>query len=293
MSENHYKELLRSRIESAVAQARAAKGVSHKGLKGEILEILIKDLFRPLLPSDIGVGTGQIIEYYSKKLSTQHDIILYDKSILPPILFEGSSGIFPIESVLYTIEIKTTLTAAELKTAHEAARDLNRFCYLPGLKDEHGNEKHHRIEKARSVIFALNTDLTGTGKSEAERYRDIYLDDIPYLVAICIVDREYWFEKRGNWIRLPNAKKYDDVLGFIGGVMNTYKGVAESRGHPNLGNYIIDMPSNGEIVSIPSGTEPIVTAYCDKCGKKTVISFGKLKLRLNNREGFKASIPCD
>ena len=234
MDDNQYKSLLRSRIESAISQANATKGISHKGLKGEILEILIRDLFRPLLPADIGVGCGQIFEYYNKRLSNQQDVILYDKSILPPILFEESSGIFPVESVLYTIEIKTTLTASELRTSHEAAKKLNEFCYLPGLKDHEGIEQHHHIEKARSVIFALNSDLTGSGKNEAERYRAIYGEDYPYLRAICVAGKEYWFEKRGTWIKLYTQESYDEILGFLGGVMNTYKDVAQSRGQPCL-----------------------------------------------------------
>lgn len=289
--ENQYKIILRSKIESAVAQAMAVKGVSHKVLKGKILEILIKDLFRPLLPSDIGVGTGQIIEWYNKRLSNQQDIILYDKSILPPILFESDSGIFPIESVLYTIEVKTTLNASGLRSSHEAAKQLNNFCYLPGLKNGYCNEKHHRIEKVRSVMFALNSDLSGTGKNEVERYREIYKDDYPYLGAICVIGREYWFEKKGSWVKLQASEKYDEVLGFIGGVMNTYKKVADSRHEPYLGNYIIDIVPI-ELITIPSGTETVVNVYCDKCGNKAILSLGNTKLILNTKEGFNLSQPC-
>ncbi|MFA1563236.1 MULTISPECIES: DUF6602 domain-containing protein [Aliivibrio] len=238
--ENQYQKLFRSKVASAIEQAKAAAGFEHQGVKGSVLEALITQLFEPLLPADIGVGTGQIIDSYSGIQSTQIDIILYDKSILPPILIDQRLGIFPIESVLYTIEVKTTLNATELKVAHDSAGKLAKdFGYLPGLVDESGKEKHHTIEKIRSVIFALNSDLTGTGLTEAERYRNIYKDDIAHLRAICIVGREYWFDDSNFWRGFKTENLYDETLAFIGGISNTYRSVADSRGQPKLGNYIV------------------------------------------------------
>lgn len=266
-----YKEIFRSRVKSAIDQARAATIVSHSGLKGEIVEILIRELFKPLLPSDVGVASGQIIEFHNDKLSTQQDIIIYDKSILPPILYEGTKGIIPIESVLYTIEIKTTLNSQELKNAHEAAKALHSFCYLPGQRDHLGNELNHPVEKARSVIFALNSDLSVDGKIEVERYRQIYGADYPYIRAICVAEKEYWWESRGSWIRITGTDRFDETLAFIGGVSNTYKWVAKSRGWPNLGNYIINIDEN--LVALPSGTQPTVNLQCENCDSKCVLSF--------------------
>lgn len=287
-----YKDLMRSRVESAIRQARAVNGEVHQGLKGEIREILIRELFKPLLPADIGVGTGQIVNKYTKELSHQEDIILFDKSILPPILFNETTGFFPIESVLYTIEVKSTLTASELLKSHLAAKKLNGFDYLPGLKDERGNEKTHPVEKARSVVFALQSDLVENGKSEAQRYKEIYRDEGPYLAAICVVDKEYWFEMRGSWVKLPTIDRFDEVLGFLGGIMNTYKNVASSRHNPSLGNYIINMQPTGHLEIIPSGTQTVVRLFCDRCRQPGILSLGKTEIVLNVEEELKAENPC-
>ena len=56
-----YREIMLSRIYAAVGAARAVQKVSHKGLKGQMREILIRDLFRPLFPKVIGVGTGKVL----------------------------------------------------------------------------------------------------------------------------------------------------------------------------------------------------------------------------------------
>src|SRR3989304_5727458 len=94
-----YRDLVLARIKGVIEHAKATTTVQHQGLKGTLREILIRDLFRPLLPTDIGVGTGEIISAGGKK-SRQQDVVIFDRRILPPILFEDFTGIFPVESVL-------------------------------------------------------------------------------------------------------------------------------------------------------------------------------------------------
>ena len=264
---NQYQAFLRAKVTGAITDARAASCLTHSGVKGTVLEILISKLFKPLLPSDIGVGTGQIIEQHSGRLSTQMDIILYDKSIVPPILFDESTGIFPIEAVLYTIEVKTKLNATELSVAHDSAKALTEFKYLPGLKNADGSDRHHSIEKVRSVIFALNTDLSGKNLTEAERYEKIYKEknDHPHIRAICVAGREYWFDNGEYWINLTSVDDFDEILGFIGGVTNTYKTVAASRHMPSLGHYIV--PEVETKVGPQTREFKRVEIICDSCQK--------------------------
>ncbi|TKB11294.1 DUF6602 domain-containing protein [Desulforhopalus sp. IMCC35007] len=288
---SHYRKLFQSRIQAAVAQARSASEFSHQGVKGDVVEILIRELFRPLLPSDVGIASGQILEIHGDRLSRQMDVIIYDRSIVPPILYRDDVGMIPVEAVLYTIEIKTTLNANELKKAHEAAEELRAFRHLPGLRDEHGREFHHRVDPPRSVIFALSSDLTGTNLSEAERYRTIYGEGLPYLVAICVANREYWWEDRGTWKKMPGTEDFNETLGLIGGVANTYKWIGRNRGWPNLGHYLID---DGDIeVTIPSGTMATVKIHCEKCDAKEILSLDKkIELITDNPEGFRLKGGC-
>jgi hypothetical protein len=91
----------------------------------------------------------------------------------------------------------------------------------------------------RSVIFALNTDLAPSGSSEVDRYRDVYANDLPYLRALCVVGRGYWYEDGQKWCNYKTTGELGEVLAFIGGVTNTYRSISRSRGDPKLGNYII------------------------------------------------------
>jgi hypothetical protein len=258
---NQFQAFLRARVIGAIHSARAASSLTHQGVKGTVLEILVRELFRPLLPSDIGVGTGQILECASGRLSPQVDVILYDKSILPPILFDEANGVFPIEAVLYAIEVKTTLTRRDIQTAHENAKRLHSFSYMQGRSLD-GKSPLPPLQRARNVIFALRSDLTQNDKHEAERYKEIYGDGEIYVVAICVAGQEYWYRQKTAWINFRTVDEFDDVLSFIAGVTNTYRLVAQSRGYPPLGNYIA--PSNAERLTIfPAGTSVTVNVSPD------------------------------
>ena len=80
-----YRDLILARVQAAVGAAKAVTNITHKGLKGQLREIVIRDLFSPLLPSDVGIGTGEIISANNRQ-SGQQDVVIFDKSILPPIL---------------------------------------------------------------------------------------------------------------------------------------------------------------------------------------------------------------
>ncbi|WP_211468433.1 DUF6602 domain-containing protein [Collimonas silvisoli] len=264
---NQYQAFVRAKIGGAIAEARAASSLKHQGVKGTVLEILVARLFRPLLPSDIGIGSGQIIDQMGGNMSTQIDIILYDKSILPPALYDDSTGIFPIEAVLYAIEVKTTLTAKDLAIAHDSATALRSFGYLPGLKNDDGTLQHHTIQKVRSVVFALGSDLSGKALKECLRYEKVYnrKQQSPVLAALCVVGREYSWNQGEHWVIYPGTEDYDEVLSFIGGVTNSYREVARSRHYPKLGNYLIPRSSS---LSLGPRTSPLnrVVVTCETCG---------------------------
>ncbi|MCR9494915.1 hypothetical protein NB493_05815 [Vibrio alginolyticus] len=236
-----YQDFFRAKVIGAITEAKAASKLTHQGVKGTILEILISKLFRPLLPADIGVGTGQVVEQATGKVSNQIDIILYDKSVLPPVLFDESTGIFPVEAVLYAIEVKTKLTMKDLRIANASAAYLASFTFLHGFFDQQGNGVDHPVIQPISVLFGLDSTLTGNRQSEPQRYQTVYVaGNQPPIKAICIAGKGYaWVENHQFWREYPASNDYDEILAFIGGVTNTYKTIAASRGRPSLGHYIV------------------------------------------------------
>ncbi|MBI3822250.1 MAG: hypothetical protein HY289_06170 [Planctomycetes bacterium] len=234
-----YRDFILARVQAAVGAAKAARGVSHSGLRGEIREILIRDLFRPLLPADVGVGSGEIISH-TNQTSKQTDIVLYDRSILPPIVFQEAAGIFPVEAVLYAIEVKSKLTSQELRDSDSAARKLEQLEYSAGQHDLNARPINHFIKKAVPVVFALASDLTGHNDSEIERYDGLREAGEPAIRGICVAGRNYWFWSLDAWRTWPVDYEFAEVISFIGTILNTYREVAETRGQPRLGRYLID-----------------------------------------------------
>ena len=283
---------MRARVLGAITMARAASGITHSGIRGRVREILIKELFKPLLPANIGISSGQIVACKSGKLSREQDIIIYDSSLLPPMDFDASTAIVPIESVLYTIEIKSRLTRGDLVSSDLSAGELAEFDYLPGRSLVNGQEQLHPSAQLISVLFALDSDLKASEHGEVQRYKKIYAGRAPNLKAICVAGRGYWYENQGSWWKFRAELEADDVLAFIGGVTNTYGKVAKSRGYLPLGEYLIK-PSN-ELITFPSGTKPTLIVKCQSCNDEAIVSFPDNTLPTQVwDQGFVALDVCD
>ena len=243
-----YRDLIASRVTGAIAAAKAMAAVTHAGLKGQLRETLIRDLFRPLFPADVGIGTGQIVTG-DNQLSPQIDVIIYDRRILPAVLYEGITGLFPLEAVLAVIEVKSTLTATELGTAIASARILSALTYQSGLRDRHtGAVRRHHIERVVPAVFALSTDLAAGGKSELERLKELGGADGDSIRSICVVGRGYWFRIGDQWYPASQPPKGAEVLAFMASISDGISGIASTRHRPSLAHYLFsadDLPIPG------------------------------------------------
>ena len=157
-----------------------------------------------------------------------------------------------------------------------------------GYKD--GREVKHPVSKLNSVLFALE-GLRGSVGSEIISYRSLYGDQGPKLKAICVAGRGYWYESHGSWLRIGGSEEGDDVLAFLGGVINTYKRISASRGWQALGNYIIAPPA--DFHAIASGTKPTLLVQCANCSNRAVIYFDNNPARDQDwPAGFVGPDPC-
>ena len=235
---NTYRQIVLSRIRAAVDAAKAVEGVTHTGLKGQLREVVIRDLFRPLFPDDIGLGTGEIITSTNQH-SQQQDVIIYDKRILPPILLEHNTGVFPLEAALYAIEVKSTLNAHELKTSHKSAKMLQEFDYLPArYYDVHNNIISKPMAHLISAIIAFDSDLSPDGKTEVERYKEVDGEQKPAIKVICVVGKGYWYWNNDEWVEWNIKYPLEEVLMFVTGVMNTYTRIIAAKGTVQIGSYL-------------------------------------------------------
>jgi len=105
-----------------VAQSEIQSVAGHSLHKGTPREIFIREFLQNHLPANLAIGTGEIIDSESIPGAprNQFDIVVY-RSSFPKLHLGGGIDAFLIESVVATIEVKSTLTQAELESAAKAA----------------------------------------------------------------------------------------------------------------------------------------------------------------------------
>lgn len=83
-------------------------GSDHWGEEGRYKELILTELLKSQLPQSVGVGTGFVL-CDNGVVSSQIDIILYDRSKNTPIFKKGDLVIVASSAVIGIIEVKTTL----------------------------------------------------------------------------------------------------------------------------------------------------------------------------------------
>jgi hypothetical protein len=111
----------------------------HHGLKGEGNENATRDLIKKFIPNKYGVSSGIVIDREGTP-SKQCDIVIYDNTNYPSLLSLTSMHIFPIDLVLATIEIKTTLSSEKAREAVENIKSVRSLDYIEDTFRSHPTE---------------------------------------------------------------------------------------------------------------------------------------------------------
>lgn len=158
------------------------------------------------------------------------------------MLFSVTDGIVPIESVLARIEVKSKLTASELK---DAVLGAMQFKALGMAIDDLTDAEELRC------LFAFGTDLANGGKTEMVRLREAFeahnVDSKePPIVALCVVGRGCWLHSSKTdgspyWAYCPADAEFSEVLTFVGVLLNSFPNLRAKRRSARLGSYVVDM----------------------------------------------------
>ena len=114
----NYQELVRSfKGSRAIFWDDEAKKLIHPGEYGEHREDILKRFLNLYIPETFGIESGFLINA-AGDISSQCDVIIYDKSRTPRIHNLENQRFFPIETVLGVGEVKSTISSMA---------DLNRY----------------------------------------------------------------------------------------------------------------------------------------------------------------------
>ncbi|MFC1737746.1 DUF6602 domain-containing protein [Planctomycetota bacterium] len=189
--------------------------------KGEIKELFVARVLKSFLSSQFDIGSGIIINCRNpEKHSNQTDIIIYDNRILPPFIKEQNIGVYPIESVIATVEIKTKLDGGELKSAEEAAQRLCDDIF----KLEYGF-------KPLCAIFGFEGGVENL--TELQKGKNWLNENIKFLSNICIAEKYCWANSREKgWcpeFHHKENKTYNETKRFIALLVDNIRTASQKR----------------------------------------------------------------
>lgn len=139
---NRFRSWLDSMEGQLEKEAELAGLFEHPTLTGSSREFLVKRVLRSVLPPIVHVGSGRLIDnpgHFSKHI----DIVLYD-SRFPILEIESGIGMYLIEGVIATIEVKSTLTKEHLLEALENTNSM--MSLSPGIVKFKGIRFKQRID---------------------------------------------------------------------------------------------------------------------------------------------------
>ena len=234
-------------IKGAVAEAEPASEMDHTYLRGKMREIALDGLIKPWLTNLYATGSGKVTDSKGK-LSGEVDVIIFAKNVIPPLIYSADGfGIYPCEACMATIEVKSKLTAAELKNSLDSSSLLsaNEMEFQSGTYDASGTETvpHGFIETART-LFAFSSDLGNNGKTEIQRYLE-HADESTgkQLQIICVVGKGCWVQRRHpsgqlEWVEFSPTEDYDEVIAFCTVLADGLESIRCHRGTPPISTYI-------------------------------------------------------
>jgi hypothetical protein len=218
-------------VDTAVARFEEAACLEHSGLKGRARELAVELLLRPFLPTGFALASGKIVDSKGNA-STETDIIIYHGAILPPVMFSERDGAVPVESAFYAIEVKSCLTAPELRESVEKARAMRKLQAMCGTRYREGVlEQAYGRGDVKSVLFAYHTDMSQKDELDRLRENDEQASSDPALAAMCIVGKGYWYfdSHERRWKESGPTPERDEVVEFVSGIVNTAAAAVRRR----------------------------------------------------------------
>lgn len=226
--------MLKKAIRCAVDHLRSSYelvgGVKHDGEKGAFREFFLANFLRPLLPHQFGVGSGVVVDA-SGNQSRQTDVIVYDRRRLPPLMLAGDRGLFPIDSVLVMIEVKSILKAEHLSEIVEAAKlvapDGKLRIATPGTME--AESTFYPL----FAVFAYESDAKE--KDELTRLEEQSPGGKDLLRVLCVLDKGVWAAGK---LHLRSTERHENATSFLVSIFNRIEEASSTRGKYRLQDWL-------------------------------------------------------
>ncbi len=240
-----YRQGLINKVDKAIKDAKLiSPKLEHGYLIGKYKEILVDQLVKPMLASKYSTGSGKITDA-KDNISSEIDVVIYSKELIPPILFSENFGVYPSESVLSCIEVKSRLDNGELTDTYNKYKLIKeKIKYEAGEYDENDNPVNHKLFDFTRELFAFSSI-----RNIFDLYKgiDSNWNKEPIINNLCSVDVGCWSFCANKWSFTPANTDHEEVISYLSNLINTLSKVAESRKTPRIGQYLTDPKTNTKI----------------------------------------------
>jgi hypothetical protein len=216
-------------IKAMIERIKTLSSLDHRLTKGELRELFVSDVLKKFLSTQFDIGSGIIINHRGDQ-SKQTDIVIYDKRILPPFIKEQSIGVYPAESVIATLEVKSNLRRKDLESAESAAKHLHNTVY----NSEGYLYQSYPLLNYKPLCGIIAFYGTGARELSAADAGQIWLNDnIVHLFLICITGKYSWAKvgtPKPNWgIRKGDKNTHEEVKRIISILLDNIRTLSELR----------------------------------------------------------------
>ena len=224
-------------VRQARELSRIVDAVPHAGLRGQLRESFLARALAPWLPRGMELGTGTIIDHKgTSREVNQDDVIVFAPDLLPAILPLVDRNIFLLDAVVAHIEVKSTLSAEELKAS------VNGAISLQGLSTAYRGKRELRAVFAYSSTAAVKSELA---RLQEQATKLGWNETIPPVSLICVDEKECYMHGsiEGGpevWHNLTPDTPNDSTLAFISCVASEVKRLADSREFVEIARFTYD-----------------------------------------------------
>jgi len=185
-----------------------SKQVEHKPSKGEIREIEIaNEYLKKYIPFNIGVSTGEIVSI-DNQVSSETDIVLYEKNSTPYLMSSESYQVFPIECVYGVIEVKSFLDKAQLYDSFQKINSVKKMpkdAYIKPIPPIHSLHAYGKTWSEYFPTYGCLIAFNSIDLRTLKKHLETLQEGIPYEQRI---DSIYILSK-GMIVNLNNSGSVD------------------------------------------------------------------------------------
>lgn len=228
---------------------------------GTAREGLIANFLKQNLPESIGYHPGELFDHKGTR-SGQIDIVLHPITS-PKINLYNTINLFPAETVLATIEVKSNLDKKDINNALDSSVKVKALEFIE--RDAHGYERISGIadfEKIPFVVFAYQgSDISTLIKNMEEHSEKTGINFRSFPDLIVVLDKNYSL-----------FKKFPDFMSGTTTIDNLYSVNDENVGKPvltDLFNLLLSV--NGRCCENPKLYSMPVSRYVENIKEVTLL----------------------